>query len=157
MTQSEGRITTLFRGYANSNTYVWSPFVTKLEFRFRYSNLPYRVEAGSTRQGPKGKVPYVDVSALADQPSESNQDLLADSRLIIQNLINRGILDDLNKDLTPVQRMMDLALRALLEERLYFLNVRACNHHPSQITANQLVSRWPKSGSTTFTSSETEY
>lgn len=130
MTKSEDCITTLFRGYTSLNAYVWSPFVTKIEFRFRYSNLPYRIEAGSPRNAPNGKVPYVDVSPLAAESSGSTQDLLADSRLIIQKLVERGILDDLNKDLTPIQKMTDLALRALFEERLYFFNV--CTNPPLQ-------------------------
>lgn len=120
---SESNIVTLFRGYANSNTYVWSPFVTKIEFRFRYSKLPYRVEPGSPRDGPKGKVPYVDVSALTATTSTSKQDLLADSTLIINTLVAKGILDDLNKGLTPIQKTTDLALKALFEEKLYFFNV----------------------------------
>lgn len=124
MTASKNKIT-LFRGFRNSNSYVWSPFVTKLEFRFRYSNLPYRIEEGSPREGPNRKIPYVDVGALSckDTTSEARRDLIADSTVIITSLIKSGHLDDLNANLTPAQKATDLALKALFEDKLYFMAV----------------------------------
>ncbi len=49
--------------------------------------------------------------------------VLADSTLIVENLVEDGILDDLNATLSPTEKAYDLALRALLEEKLYFYQV----------------------------------
>jgi hypothetical protein len=51
----------LFRGWEDHGCYVWSPFVTKVEFRLRLSNVPYIVKAGSPLTAPAGKIPYVNL------------------------------------------------------------------------------------------------
>ncbi|EHA51083.1 hypothetical protein MGG_17222 [Pyricularia oryzae 70-15] len=104
---------TLHRGFPADNKHVWSPFVVKVEARFRFADFRYRLAAGGPLQGPKGKIPYVE---LADGAT------LGDSSLLIAELVRRGELPDLNAGLRPEQRSHDLALRALLEEKLYFLN-----------------------------------
>jgi hypothetical protein len=43
---------TLFRGWDTPTLYVWSPFVTKLEFRLRLAGLEYKKACGSTRYVP---------------------------------------------------------------------------------------------------------
>jgi hypothetical protein len=48
---------------------------------------------------------------------------LGDSTLIISKLEDDGLLDDLNSKLSPVEKANDLALRALLEDKLYFYQV----------------------------------
>ncbi|KAI6351412.1 hypothetical protein MCOR25_009948 [Pyricularia grisea] len=104
---------TLHRGFPADNKHVWSPFVVKVEARFRFADFKYRLASGGPLQAPKGKIPYVE---LADGAT------LGDSSLLIAELVRRGALPDLNADLGPEQRSHDLALRALLEEKLYFLN-----------------------------------
>ena len=52
---------TLYRGFPDSGQYTWSPFVTKLETRFRFAGINYRVEAGSPLKAPRGKIPYIAV------------------------------------------------------------------------------------------------
>lgn len=106
---------TLYRGFDDRGKYVWSPFVTKVEFRLRHSRHPYTPGTGSPTSGPKGKIPYIDLSSPT-QP----QEFLSDSSLIIQKLNSRGLTTDLNARLTPVQKAQDLAVRALLEDKLYF-------------------------------------
>lgn len=46
----------IHRGADRPGLYVWSPFVTKLEFRFRLSGLSYTCGAAGAPAGPKGKV-----------------------------------------------------------------------------------------------------
>jgi hypothetical protein len=46
----------------NPGHYTWSPFVTKLELRLRLANISYQHGTGSPLSGPKGKIPYVELS-----------------------------------------------------------------------------------------------
>jgi hypothetical protein len=111
---------TLYRGFPGSDNYTWSPFVTKIELRLRFSALKYSKEAGSPRDGPRGKIPYL----VLAQPDGSEPQTLSDSSLMIRDLVEKGLIEDLNASLSPSERTHDLGLRALLEERLYFLTVR---------------------------------
>ena len=93
----------------------------KLEARLRFGGLPYRTEAGSVRKGPRGKIPYLAIATtnpggdIAGSPT-----ILADSSLISEKLVEDGLMVDLNAKLSPVEKVQDLALRALIEEKLYF-------------------------------------
>jgi hypothetical protein len=49
---------------------------------------------------------------------------LADSSLISKDLIERGLLNDLNATLSAKEKGQDLAIRAMLEEKLFFYNIR---------------------------------
>ncbi|KAF2097653.1 hypothetical protein NA57DRAFT_77905 [Rhizodiscina lignyota] len=111
-------IVTLFRGWTGRGYYVWSPFVTKLELRLRLSNLPYQTAGGSPRTAPTGKIPYVEVTE-GDQKAA-----VGDSGLIAKHFEERGLIDDLNATLTPTSKAQDLAMRALMEDRLYFFSMR---------------------------------
>ena len=102
--------------------YIWSPFVTKLETRLRFAGLAYRTEAGSLSKAPKGKIPYVSISSKTDSGSQAPV-LLADSTLIIERLVEDGASDDLNAKLSPTEKALDLAIRALLEDKLAFYQV----------------------------------
>ena len=120
---------TLYRGFPGSGKYVWSPFVTKLEARLRFAGLSssYRTEAGSLSKAPKGKIPYVSIiSSKTDAGSGVSAGpptVLADSTLIIQKLVEEGVVEDLNASLSPTEKAHDLALQALLEDKLYFYQV----------------------------------
>lgn len=103
----------LHRGFPPENKHTWSPFVIKLEARLRFGNLKYDLAAGGPLKAPKGKIPFVELS---------DGSTLGDSSLVIADLVRRGALPDLNARLDPAGRSHDLALRALLEDRLYFLN-----------------------------------
>lgn len=109
---------TVFRGQTETGCYVWSPFVTKLEARLRFGKIAYRTEAGSVPNAPRGKVPYISIE------ENDGTTLLSDSGLIIKALIKSGKLEDLNRDLSGTQRLQDIALQALLEDKLYFYGVR---------------------------------
>ncbi|KAF2676409.1 hypothetical protein K458DRAFT_322126 [Lentithecium fluviatile CBS 122367] len=106
---------TLYRGWDEPGRYVWSPFVTKVEFRLRTSRTPYSNAIGSTHAGPRGKIPYLEITT-PNQPTEC----LADSALVLRTLSSRGVITDVNASLTPSQKGQDLAIRALMEDKLYF-------------------------------------
>lgn len=110
---------TLFRGWPERGCYVWSPFVTKLEFRMRLSGISYVVEAGSPLKAPKGKIPYVNLRL------NETTECIGDSALIIKRLRELGSLEDLNAAVPAPTKVQDLAIRALLEEKLYFYHVRS--------------------------------
>jgi len=110
----------VYRGSAPGAHYSWSPFVGKLEARLRLGGASYRVEAGSKMQAPRGKVPYVSISdAQGGVPQ-----LLGDTALIARHLTENGLLADFSTVLNPAQRARDLAIRSLLEDKLYFFIVR---------------------------------
>ncbi|MBE7179761.1 MAG: glutathione S-transferase family protein [Terriglobus roseus] len=110
----------LFRGWKDTGCYVWSPFVTKVELRFRLASLPYRVEEGKLSESPKGKIPHIAIA----KPRTDGPTRLSDSSLIISRLVDDGELPEINAALEPIEAAFDLALRATLEEKLYFYHTR---------------------------------
>ena len=125
---------TVYRGWKDSVKYIWSPFVTKLEFRLRHGGLSYQTDAGSMSKAPKGKLPYITITEIDSKSGDTgNSTSLADSTLIIQALMENGLLEDVNAPLSPADRAHDLALRALLEDKLYFYHVRIFSHTSQQI------------------------
>jgi hypothetical protein len=111
---------TVYRGFPTTANYVWSPFVTKLEARLRFAGLSYDLEQGSLLQAPRGKIPYM---SIATSKNTSEPEFLSDTQLISDQLTENGILPDLNENLSPTEKTVDQALRALLEDKLYFYNV----------------------------------
>ncbi|KAH7054646.1 hypothetical protein B0J12DRAFT_570315 [Macrophomina phaseolina] len=107
---AQSRIT-VFRGWDCPGNYVWPPFVTKIELRLRITGVSYRAASGSTQVAPRGKIPYI---------SLDGSDPVSDSTLIVDKLTEEGVVPDINAALTPAQRAHDLALRAMLEDKLYF-------------------------------------
>ncbi|KAK2738108.1 glutathione s-transferase [Colletotrichum kahawae] len=106
----------LYRGFPVSTSYVWSPFVTKLEARLRFARLKYRLDQGSMSKAPRGKVPYLEFAPEGQEGPLA----LGDSSLIIQHLVDNDICEDLNKSLSPAAKAHDMAVRTLFEEKLYF-------------------------------------
>lgn len=139
-TTKHGPELTLYRGWLEPGRYVWSPFVIKLEARLRFAGVRYDTKAGSAREAPRGKIPYVEIrqrgsdsatsagtvtTAAVEGDGPSSSTTLADSTLIIKHLVERGILPDINAQASsPTVRAQDLAIRALLEDKLYFYHVR---------------------------------
>jgi hypothetical protein len=119
---------TVYRGWLDHGKHVWSPFVIKLEARLRFAGISYVTEAGSTRTAPKGKIPYVECRGLRPSnldDSPSLETTLGDSTLIIKNLVECSILPDINAKIPATAKVQDLAIRALLEDKLYFYHVRS--------------------------------
>ncbi|KAL8956154.1 MAG: hypothetical protein Q9193_006241, partial [Seirophora villosa] len=107
---------TLFRGFPGKPAYVWSPFTTKLEARLRFAGLTYKPDQGAPLKGPRGKIPYLHVV----RENNGDPEHLSDTHLISEKLVADGLADDLNGKLTPTEKAQDLAIRALLEDKLYF-------------------------------------
>ncbi|KAJ6781554.1 hypothetical protein PWT90_01549 [Aphanocladium album] len=137
----------LFRGSGDPGTYVWSPFVTKVEARLRFDGLAYTTGAGSPRSAPRGKIPYIE---WQEKPTTTTHDdgavsALGDSTLIIRALVADGLLRDVNAALTPAQRARDLAVRALLEDRAYFYGTREkwCDNYQEMVDNMLAAVPWP--------------
>ena len=131
---------TVFRGSLPNGAYVWSPFVTKLEARLRFSHVPYGQEAGSPQSAPKRKIPYVEFTDLNGEKRS-----IGDSTLIIRSLVDNDALPDLNRKLPAVQRAHDLAIRALMEDKVYFYGTREkwCDNY-DEMRSNVLAAiPWP--------------
>jgi hypothetical protein len=121
----------VYRGWLERGQHVWSPFVIKLEARLRFAGIAYTTDAGSTRSAPKGKIPYVEfrrlqpgATAAAGSIIDSRPAFLGDSTLIIKHLVEWDVLPNINARVSPAARAQDLAIRALLEDKLYFYHVR---------------------------------
>lgn len=132
----------LFRGSGDAGTYVWSPFVTKVEARLRFDGLAYTLGGGSPRSAPRGKIPYIEWQESAADGAVSD---MGDSTLIIRALVANGLLRDVNGALTPAQRAQDLAVRALLEDRVYFYGTREkwCDNYQTMVDNMLAAVPWP--------------
>ncbi|KAI9875946.1 MAG: hypothetical protein M1830_007691 [Pleopsidium flavum] len=135
-TTAPGLPLTVYTGATRPGIYSWSPFDIKIEARLRFSHRAYSVHKGSPPKGPRGKIPYARIGhdggqTTQNDPKDYGQDggersiTLGDSTLITRKLIALGELEDLNAKLSPVQKAQDLTIRALLEEKMYFIGVRA--------------------------------
>lgn len=118
-TKSQPKIQ-LYRGFPIKPAYTWSPFVTKLEARLRFDGVSYQNAVGSPPKGPRGKIPYIAISTS----TETTPLMLGDTKIITEYLIQHDALIDLNASLDPVKKAHDLAFRALLEDKLYWYQVR---------------------------------
>lgn len=87
-----------------------SPFCAKLEGFLRWQNIPYKsVTVYSTKNSPKGKIPYI----------EDENGTMGDSTFIIEYLTRKhNLVPDAH--LTVEQKAMAVAIRALCEDSLYF-------------------------------------
>ncbi|KAH7382724.1 hypothetical protein DE146DRAFT_240176 [Phaeosphaeria sp. MPI-PUGE-AT-0046c] len=119
MTNSRQAQLIVHRGADNPSQYVWSPFVTKIEFRLRLAGLSYTCGVQGPASGPKGKIPWIELSTAEHEP-----EVLSDSYLIPKALIKKGLAHDLNEPLSAKEKGHDIAIRALLEDKLFFYNVR---------------------------------
>lgn len=87
-------------------------------------------------QGPKGKIPYIGISS----PASPTPRFLGDSTLIIEKLVEEGQLQDLNAKLSPKEKVMDLAIRAMLEDKLYFYQVSSSPPSSTQPWREKMIS-----------------
>ncbi|GAB7359462.1 hypothetical protein MBLNU230_g6109t1 [Neophaeotheca triangularis] len=113
---------TLHRGFPPAKVYVWSAFVTKVEFRLRHAGVAYETGAGGPREAPKGKIPYLEISSEGSGGG-GGAEQVPDSAQIVRELEGRGLLPRVHEGLTGVERAGVKGLVALLEERLYFLSL----------------------------------
>lgn len=104
---------TLFQFYR-----VWglpnaSPFCMKVETYLRMTRLPYDIKfINNPQQGPKGKLPYIQLDGKS----------YADSELIIDELKTR-FDDQLDNDLSEEQKALAVLIENTFSERLYWIAV----------------------------------
>ena len=82
------------------------------------------------KESPTGKVPYADLGPILDSPAQTRW-LISDSTLITKKLAEMGKLSPLAEKLTLEQQGIAMAVRALLEDRLYFYIVSPPRVHHS--------------------------
>lgn len=166
---------TLHRGYQTYPGFAPSPFVSKLEARLRFSNVSYTAGSEGPFKAPRGKIPFVVMTKTDSTGQPLGESVkLGDSRLIADHIVNEGVAEDLNARLLPAMRFQDLAIRGLLEERLYWLEcyerwvenfydsrsmILQGMPYPAQVLVGLLVYRHMKSaldgqGTTRFTPDE---
>ena len=94
-------------GYGLPN---FSPFCMKLETYLRMTELDYQIVNLTTgRQGPKGKLPFIN----------DDGKIIADTEFII-NYLNKHYSIDLDSRLTLEQKAISTAFQGMLDERFYW-------------------------------------
>lgn len=87
-----------------------SPFCFKAEVYLKLAGIPYTTQLGDSRKAPKSKLPVLVDGART----------VADSSAIIEHL-ERTRGKPLDAALTPRQRAIATAVKAMLEEQMYFV------------------------------------
>ena len=65
--------------------------------------------------------------------------MVSDTALISQKLVADGLAEDLNGNITAAEKAQDLAVRALLEDKLYFYQVRRLSSSLLPILPTSLI------------------
>lgn len=82
------------------------------------------------RNAPRGKVPYISIPAeilYEDGSHPAPPVVMGDSTMITKTFIEKGLTNDFNAKLSGSQKLQDMGLIALLEDKLYWYNV--CVHY----------------------------
>lgn len=123
--------------------------MTKVEARLRFDGLRYTAGQGSPRSAPRGKIPYMEWHEATTADSDGAAaavSAMGDSTLIIRALVANGLLRDLDAALpTAAARARGLAVRALLEDRVYFYGTREkwCDHYQDMVDGMLAAVPWP--------------
>jgi glutathione S-transferase len=88
-----------------------SPFVVKVAAWCRLAGVTYALKQGDPRKAPKGKLPHIDDDGA----------LVADSTAIIAHLSEKH--RDLDAGLSARDRAVATAVKAMVEEHLYFTSM----------------------------------
>ena len=82
----------------------------KAETFLRFCKVPYENNYVMASESPTKKCPFITY----------NDDIVPDSTQIINYLTTKGITPDLDADLTSQEKALTVAVRALVEDSLYF-------------------------------------
>jgi len=88
----------------------FSPFCVKVETYLRMTRVPFRAVVADGRKAPKQKLPFI----------EDGSKIVCDSRDIIDHF-EAKLERPLDAELSPRERALAVAFRALIEEEMYFL------------------------------------
>lgn len=86
-----------------------SGFCQKLETFLRYTSVKYVLKNSLPSRAPKGKLPYI----------YDDKKIVADSHFIIEYLVQKGTVPDLDAKLTANQKSDSRAFQAYMEELIY--------------------------------------
>ena len=100
-----------FRFNASETGFDYSPWCNKLEALLTMTNTKFTLHGTMNNKAPRGKLPYIEVSAEGAVGEK-----IPDSELAYRELVKRGIAEDLDRDLTEEQRATTVAITALLEK-----------------------------------------
>jgi glutathione S-transferase len=90
----------------------FSPFCVKVETYLRMTKVPFRAVVADGRKAPKQKLPFI----------EDGGKIVCDSRDIIDHF-EAKLERPLDAELSPRERALAVAFRALIEEEMYFLTL----------------------------------
>jgi len=98
-----------------------SGFCQKLETFLRATNFTSYTETYTLpHRAPKGKLPYIILSTPSSSSSSTPKiETIADTGFIIRHLVKNGIVEDLDKALTPRQKAESKAFITWTEELYY--------------------------------------
>lgn len=117
-----------------------SGFCQKLEVFLRYSGISYELRDGHPHQGPKGKIPFAEIT------HDGHTVVVPDSHFIIRYLIEHKLIKDPDDlaGLTAEQRAESRAFQAFIEET-YFAIVyeRWCIPENYEVTMREIVGNAP--------------
>ncbi|KAL4072589.1 hypothetical protein V8B97DRAFT_2038532 [Scleroderma yunnanense] len=119
-----------------------SGFCQKLEVFLRYSGISYELRDARPSQGPKGKVPFAEIT------HDGQTVMVADSHFIIQYLIEHNLMKDPDDlaGLTPDQKAESRAFQAFMEETyLAIVYERWCLAENYEVTKQEIFGKlsWP--------------
>lgn len=88
---------------------IQSGYCNKLDFFLKFSDVEYIEKETLPHTSPKGKLPYIIY----------NNEIIADSSLIIKYLIKNKIVKDIDINITENDKSISLAFQKMVEEHLY--------------------------------------
>ena len=101
----------LFRFTADSTKWEFSPWCNKLETLFAMTGTKFTIQSTMANKGPRGKVPFIDVKTASGETER-----IPDSEYAYNQLVKRGVVDDLDKDLSEEQRAVNHMIKVTMDE-----------------------------------------
>lgn len=103
---------TLYRFNPSPAKYDISVWCNKLDALLRFSGLSYKIGATRPGKGPRGKLPFVGISGAAG----GSEEIVPDSENAYNELVKRGLVQDLDAGLSEHQKALTVAIAALVDQ-----------------------------------------